>query len=640
LALTTQTRLASGVTVDTLDFIAEHRLEGLSIPTQTASVLAPLRLTVEQTGGKNAARALAREHPEAYWYDEPRQILEVHRILDVHQYQTLLALSEPEQVQQLQRRFRDDMGDALELATRKYTAEEKDFLRRNRPELERALVLGRFFYHHSFIFTSAVALAQDPTVAHASQYGKGLTQGFALLLSVVPEQLRFNSYLLALYASYPLYFFIAITVGRASGLSRWSVVFVAATTLFGFTLSDIETVRLGVGLAPWRHMLDLVVLYALGRFGQRSTPIHFLFLAVAVFAGIYWSQEMGLFIGLSAVGVLVALAVKRQDARGVFPILGLAVIVVVGYLVADPDAQAVTWAVPLGANTPTVPRGFVSVTAGTVTAMLTAWLWLAGRLGSDPKTIGWWCMTGAAVLYIAANGIYVMYYPRPHHLAPALPVLALGTAAGWTLLARSLGDGLTGARVRLAGSSATALVLLVVVGISVLRTAEALGERQIFAVHVTHRWDFPAAQLLSTGDPSLLRASVELIRRTSPQASVDILSPWEAVLLPLAGKGKSGPFVLSFDSLLTDREVLELVEHLLHRGNGTLFVDSRLISGIYELPPLEDAYMQNRLTAAVLRLRAHVMLREVFSRIEKCYQQEEAGPLITAYKRISQDCLP
>jgi hypothetical protein len=119
---------------------------------------------------------------------------------------------------------------------------------------------------------------------------------------------------------------------------------------------------------------------------------------------------------------------------------------------------------------------------------------------------------------------------------------------------------------------------------------------------------------------------------------VDILSPWEVALLPLAGKGKSGPFVLSFDSLVTEAEVLRLRDHLLHGGSGVLFVDTRIMEGAYESPLYPQAYMDDRVYAAMLRIRAHAMLRQVFARVAPCYRLEEKGPLISTYVRVSSAC--
>lgn len=639
LALQTQTRLANGDNRPSLDFIADRQMEGLKIPLPGALSPPPYGLVLAGADAYEKGRELALSFPELYWFNEHTGVLDIHRIGDATQYQTLPFIAPSSAVAGLQRRFRDDMGDALALATRQYSAEEKDFLKRNRPELERALVLGRFFYHHNFIFSAAVARAQDAEAKHGSQYGKGLTQGFAAVLAVVPENVRFNAYLLFLYASYPLYLLLVIAVGRACGLTPWQLHFAVAATIASFLLSEIETVRLGVGLAPWRHLFDVAVLYALWRYGRHPSSSNLTLVAATVFASIYWSLEMGVFIGLSAVGALLALAIQQREVRLLGHFAGLVLVVLASYLVSDPHAQTLAWPVLAGINTPSIPFGLIFGAATFSCALLTAWIWLARRLDGESKALGWWCMAGAVVFYFAASIIYLIFYPRPHHLVPVIPAMALGLAAGWALLTHgNRGDSMS-PRMRLVASGTTAALVLGVAVLALLRTIEVVGENRIFTNHVTHRWEFPAADLKSTADPMLLEQSVAMIRARNPQAVVDIISPWEVVLLPLSGKGKNGPFVVSFDSLLTEREVNLLANHLVQNGNDVLFMDSRLASGLYELPLLEDAYMHNRQLASVLRVRAHATLRKVFTKVQGCYQLEEQGPLISAYRRVTQDCL-
>jgi hypothetical protein len=639
LALPTQ-RIVAGKAVQTnLEFIASRQLEGFQIPEPGRTPQAPLLLElVNSRGAYQAARELVLQFPEFYWFDERSGRFEIHRIGNTSQYQRLLSISSPDGRPSLQRQYHSDMGDALALASRQYTTEEKQFMKLSRPELERALVLGRFYYHHSFIFSAAVAKAHDPEYEHGSQYGKGLTQGFAAVLATIPEQLQFNAYLLLLYASYPLYFLLIIAVARGCGLEGWQRYFVAATTIVSFLLSEIETVRLGVGLAPWRHIFDVMVLYALWRYARRISLENWMLLAVTTFASIYWSREMGLFIGLSALGALVALAIQQRVVRGLWAVMGLALAIVFAWLLSDPHAQSLSWTVLMGFNTPKLPWGFLAMMVVIVVAMLFAWLWLTPRVGSKGNVMGWWSLVGAVVLYTAASGIYIIFYPRPHHFAPVLPSIALGTAAGWALLTRSERALSTLPKIRLLASGTTMALFLALGGLGVLRSFEVMGESRIFSNHVVHRWDFPAARLKSTGNPEMLLKSVAMIRAHATYAAVDILSPWEVVLLPLSGKGKNGPFVVSFDSLLTEREVGLLARHLVRDGKDVLFVDTRLALGQYELPLLEDAYMGDYLRATKSRAQAHTMLRIVFSRVQNCYRLEEVGPLISAYRRVTQNC--
>lgn len=640
LALETQTRMANGDTRPSLSFLADRQMEGLNIPVPGMSLREPFYLALaDNPVNYREARGLTLRFPELYWFNEATRTLEIQRIGDADQYQALLSIAQPSAVADLERRFRDDMGDALALATRQYSADEKDFLKRNRPELKRALVLGRFFYHHSFVFLAAVARAQNPELEHGSQYGKGLTQGLAAVLAVTPENLRFNTYLLLMSVSYPLYLLLLIAVVRACSLTPWQQYFAVAATIASYLLSEIETVRLGVGLAPWRHLFDVVVLYTVWQYGRRSSLTNWTLVAASVFISIYWSREIGLFIGLSAAGALLALAVQQWNVRLLGFFVGLVLVVLASWSVSDPHAQVLYWFVLAGLNTPHTFSLLPFVLAMFSCSLLTAWLWLARRLNGDEKALGWWCMAGTAVFYSAASMVYLIFYPRPHHLTPVIPALAMGLAAGWALFNHgSPGDSI-GHRMRAIASSATMALVMGVAMLALLRTVEVASENRIFTNHVMHRWDFPAAQLKSTADPKLLEQSVAMIQTHNPQTVVDILSPWEVVLLPLSGKGKNGPFVLSIDSLVSSREENQLVDHLVNHGNEIVFMDSRLITGRYELPLLEDAYIHDRVLSSVLRARAHAILRRVLTAIQGCYRLEEQGPVISAYRRVTKACL-
>lgn len=639
LALTSQTIGTDGVVRDNLDFIRRTGLEGMEIPlADSAAAFLRIRLRPE---ARASARTLAIELPELYWFDARRNEFEIQRIDNVVQYQALLALATPADLPALRKRFVADLLSGLEFAGRRYTEEEKEFLRSNRPELERALVLGRFFYHHNFIFSAAVAQAVDPATVTGSQYGKGLTQAFAAVLRMTPEPWRFNAYLLLLYAGYPLYLALVYVCARGCGLRRWPLALVTACTVLSYLMSEIETVRLGVGLAPWRHFLDIAVIYAVFRVVSKRRWQDCLLLLALVSAGIYWSREMGLFIGLAAAGALGITALVQKDRRSLVLVFLLLVAQVAIWKISNPHAQTLMVATLLGVNTPGLPWGFVWATAASIGAMLACWFWLLRALDipkAKGKLLAEWVVVGTVVLYAAASAVYLMYYPRPHHLAPYFPALSVGALLGFDLMLRARGGQRAVILLRRATPALIAAVVACTLFLGVLRATEAFLEHRIFAKHVMHDWRMPAAQLQSTASPRLLEQSVALIRSRSKQAEVDVLSPWDVVLLPLAGRGKNGPFVVSFDSLLTEVEVIRLADHLVLNGGDVIFVDTRLVEGRYELPLLEQAYMKDRVRASVLRLRAHAGLRHVFARIEPCFELVEKGPLISAYRRVSRQC--
>jgi len=639
LGIETRTNSGNSPAIPSVSYINGRKLEGLDIPAIGSQVSRIERFPISGNQVREDARRLVLSNPQLFWFDEAHNLLEVHRIETVSQCKELLRIVDPESSARLRRKFRDDLGDELELATRQYSSEEKDFLQRNRQELGRSLVLGRFFYHHDFIFPVAAARAQDSVAGYGSQYGKGLTQWFSGVISLFREDYRFNAYLLLLYSSYPIYLLVVIGMARACGLRGTPLLLVAFGTIGSYLLTDIETVRLGVGLAPWRHIWDVLVLYSLWRYANRPALSNWMLLAVTILISIYWSRDLGLFVGVAAIGSLVAIATHRSPPRGWAHVLGMALVVSLAWLISDPNAQALLWPILYGVNTPSLPVGFQYAVVGAILPTFAYWLWvITGGMNSQSLSIGWWALIGAALFYVTLSGFYVIYYPRLHHLIPVVPVIVLSIIGGWISIRGSAPDSTSLLTARRVASAAAIMLVIGVIGLATVRYGDLVHEQTIFSNHEVFEWNFPAAHLTSTGDPTQLEKSVSMIRALNPQPTVDILSPMEVVLLPLAGKGKNGPFTVSFDSLLTEREINLLANHLATRGNNVIFVDSRLVSGQYELPLLPDAYLSNLVEASVSRVRAHAMLRQVFSRVERCFVLEEQGPIVSAYRRISDDC--
>lgn len=644
LVLETYTKTESGEAVASTKTLMERGiLGGLHIPSSGYEIPTALTLSLRPSvTHQRAVKALATQNPEYFWYDQEENSIEIHRLANLEHYQKLASAVLPSELARLQERYRSDLRDLEKWTSRQPTIADKQLLKLNSEELERSLVLGRFFYHHSFIFGPVVARAQDPGSLHGSQYGRGLTDFFAVVVRAVPDNVRFNAYLLLLYASYPIYFILILLIARGVDLNAKQIFFVGAISLASFNISELETIRLGVGLAPWRHLFDVLVLGAIYLYARKPTIGNLILIFGLVLWSIYWSKEMGIFIGLSVVAGLLGLSIILRRASIVLASCLLGILLIVTMQFSDPKAQTIVDFIFSGANTPSLPKGLIEFAVAVVCTGFAIWL-AAGRAlrikGTTDYAMGWWCTAGAALFYFAASLVYLIYYPRPHHLAPIIPTAVLGLLCGWRLMRERIGhaDGIGPVAERFGDLAAVGCVVLMI-ALGLIRMLELRGEQDIFKNHVNFEWNFPAARLESTADPEPLLQAVDLIRRHNPKSNVDILSPMEVVLLPMAGKGKSGPFTLSFDSLLTDREVNTLVRHLRTQSNQMLFVDSRLVNGLYELPIGQETFLGRYHAASVYRLRAHSTLRLVFSRVRGCFELVEQGPLISAWRRKTEVC--
>lgn len=633
LALPEETVLESGTPIDNINFINARSFEGLVIPDprlkQTGLPASSIEISLPQGIDRSVIESLERESPERFWYDRTNAQLEIHGPLKWDEFRYLSLFVQGADIKRLATKFATDSVTDRVLASKKYGNEELAFLGANKPELERQLVLGRFFYHHVFLFLPSLAGVLDGVVIFASQYGRGLTILFAEVLKLTPENLRFNGYLALLYLGYPLYLAILLLVATRLGLSRWGVIFVGAIALVGYITSDIETIRLGVGLVPWRHFFDVVVLFCLYLYARRPALVTGLMLVAITGFSVYWSREMGFFLAIAVnFGLVVHTAISRQIRQWL--LVGACVFAsMLGYWLGDPKAPTHPDAALLGINTPTLAAGFIPLLAGA--ALLAGAIWWIRRPSNQPQAgtkHADWVFLGGSLAYIAICGIYLLWYPRPHHLAPVMPVIGLAMAVAYRYYFHHAK--VSGIKV---AATSIVLVLCALILLGALRSLELRQEARIFRSHVVHEWNLPNGRITSTGQPELIRESVDLIRKHELRSSANILSPWEVVLLPFAGKYKAGPFLVSFDSLFSDKEVKQLAEHLVSSPDRALFVDSRIIHGQYESPLSEHAYMENRIFASTLRVDAHATLRVVFEAVRPCYDLAEEGRLISVYMR-------
>ena len=632
LALPEETILSNGQHVDNISYINKNNFEGLYIPDPRESLLLPPPFSVEINRNADTLiiKRLQGKAPERYWYNQNSGRLEIHGPMSDEDYRTLLFVVSENEKKLLNEKYVADKVSSLNLSNRRYHKEELEFFQMNREELERKLVLGRFFYHHVFLFGPVLSGILDSKVTSASQYGRGLTEFFSLIIKFSPENIRFNNYLTLLYLGYPLYLCILVLIAVGMGLGRWPVMFVCSIALIGFLNSNIETVRLGVGLVPWRHLFDVIALYCLFIYVRKPSAISGLFLTAITGLSLYWSREMGLFLAIAVMFGIVLNAIISRSKREWIQAGALILIALICYRMGNPNARVHATAALLGINTPPLPLGFVQLLAGL--QLIVGAAWWSRRPTTISKDIAQytdWIFLGSALVYIAFCGVYVLWYPRAHHLAPAVPVIGLALGIAYRQYFSKVEEN----DPKVAGTI-VALTLLTLTSLGSLRLFELIrDEERVFHNHVVHNWSLPNGQITSTGQPALINESIELIRKYGEQTSANFLSPWEIVLLPFAGKYQAGPYMVSFDSLLSSEEVKISAEQIVTSPDRMLFVDTRIIRGQYELPLSENAYMQNRIQASIGRLGSHAELRKVFELVRPCYELVEAAQLISVYKR-------
>lgn len=636
LALPETTVLPSGKQIDNIAYINDRKIEGLYIPDRRIPDRTPPKLVFplgpEVSEQLPIISAFVEAYPERFYFDAARRTMEVHGYIEEPHYRFLLPLlANDSERKRLTERVAADAVYLARLKSQRYSDEEGAFLRLNRAELERQLVLGRYFYHHMYLFSPALARAYLGADAPASQYGVGFTSVLAAVIKAVPQSAQFNAYLVSLYSSYFLYAALVLLVAYLVQIRGWSLAFVGAFVLGSTLLSEIETVRLGVGLAPWRHMFDVVALWLLYRYYSRDDRVAGIGAVLLSGFAIYWSREMGLFLSLAITFALLVSAVVKQRRADWYWIAAMVTVAGAAWRLGDPRTHVDSLATLYGVNTPTLPPGFVTLLA--LAIMIGIGIWLLVQPPKEARD-NWrltadWLLVGSIAAYTAVNGVYLLWYPRAHHLAPFLPTIGIALVLVYRLfLARQQRT------VAPVGPVLTMMIFGLVAALGLARLAEVATERKIFATHVNYQWDFPHGRMTSTGNPELLHEAVQLLRTHEAEVAVNILSPWEVVLLPMAGKAKSGPLLVTYASLLNEAQAQQVARDFLTAKSPVLFVDTAIMDGDYEWPLAEGSLMEfDRGYASYLRSQSHAWLRPVFEQIRSCYVLQVRGSLLSVYRR-------
>lgn len=632
LTLPSKTILADGRMVDTIDYLNAHQLESMYVadPRRPApdADRTVLFLNHPSTFVSDTVRAYVQEHLARVWFDPLSDQVEIHGGVHIKDFLFFENLIRPADLPALRTGLLRYLSQAVAFKVRTFTSEERDFLVRNTLELERQLVLGRFYFHQAYVFGPALGRVLNHAFDRFSQYGRGFTEALAFVLSHVPRGLRFNAYLAFIYLSYALYAALVWLIAVRLGLTPGQRVFALAVLLFAYLAPTISDTRLGVGLSPWRHPFDIFVLVLMQRFAPRPSAILGVILAVTIGVATYWSRETGLFLGVAVLGYLVLQFVLAPRARASIAasVVIVAVAVALGWHFGNPNAQIDSLAMFVGVNTPFIADGVVPFLALVVLGLACGWWLLRPREDAPPRQYGDWAFIGTALAYVAASDIYYLWYPSLNHIANLSGVLALGLPVAYRLFQDQYG------REAVPAQTVTIAILMMISLMGVRRWQEIRQELQTFASHPTHQWVMPEGRIASTADPTLLTETFDQIRHYDVARSINILSPWE-VVAPLAGRYEAGPFAVNYAALAYPSDVRTLVNYLLADANPILFVDSALVRGEYQgimrdypsLPYLADAEKS--------RVGAIVMLRRVFMALSSCYEQIDKGPLLDVYRR-------
>ncbi|MDB5899899.1 MAG: hypothetical protein JWP41_3501 [Ramlibacter sp.] len=435
--------------------------------------------------------------------------------------------------------------------TASFSAETQEYYLKNKQELRAQTELGRFFFHHAYLYLPVLHLfnaergAGADTAKLPMQYGTGLSQTFAKVLEWTGSA-SFQHYFTLYWVGPGLYAVLTalavfVITGRVN-LALAACAFVIALLPFQTT----EALRMAPGFNPWRHLPDLACFVAVAINTRRPGLASALLRAAALGLMFWWNREFGLFM-LAASGawhVMSAIQRGRVSPIGGW-LLELAAAGLVFVLGDSGPASALTFYNLIGVGAPITNWSQVQLYAVLWLLLLgwVAWMRFARNAVNSPKQAAELDVAGVGICYAACATVYGLWNPSPQHfsvvwICAAVPLAALldWSIDRWHGLLEVPPDW---TRRYLTIALCTYAVLASVT--AMWRTEQQFST--LFTQHKAHEWRLPGLVGVSTGDSAPLVESLALIEKVQPAGGVVLLSRFDVLLLTASQRGSRLPFV-------------------------------------------------------------------------------------------------
>ncbi len=538
------------------------------------------------------------------------------------------------------RRMKDGVG-AAELHKKKferhyYTAQEAEFIEKNRFEIHWQTLNRWVLSHHNFMFGPANDLRLGRPIKEIhSQYGFLNPWWLVTVANALDGEFTYHRFVQLWYVGYYLFFVAFVLTCWFIFRDVFSVALGLVLTSGFMLLPGFNLIMLGVGANPMRRMLELPVICCLWMALRAKgwwRLAGWILASVLALAQMFVNREFGLPICLALVGcgtglVLIYTEGTRRIRSLVAVSLGL-LAALACYVLADFGAAGQSGYYLRGVlafPVRNIHMLLVLAFEGLAVVCLAAY-WSRSKRSFSPLAL----MALFLLLYGSMALSYYIVMSTKAHLWPTSSIFVL---LGICLF--KLGFDRDGWR----RWQSLALTVLIVVGL--VFDATALGKyflerrsfNKIFTNHVTHIWDFPKMRAESTMDPAPFREAVDLIKRYNKGPGVHIISKYDMILPFLAGRYSAMPWHILSEFMITQKETAKAIDAIRQARPEILFVDSDIDRPyrsdiIPNVGPL--GYLHNESRWRVQRLE---LLQQVFRAVAGDYEPIERSDLITAWRR-------
>jgi len=565
-------------------------------------------------------------------YSPPLQGLVIHGVMTLDERAELTAIVDHPYVAGIMSLYHQSRDRLERLRNRTYTAEELEFLSKNRLEMRWQILNRWVIHHHNYVLGPVNEYALGKPLQDINmQYGVFSIVLMKYLLEKTGG-ISYENYFQKWYVFWPIYYALFVAVAFLVLGDVYYVAFVCVLA-FGFINKiDYQHLLLAPGLNPIRHFLD-----------------------VPVIACLYLYFTNGRWLPLGVGVVLGLLSVLNNQQFGLF-LIGALFVTLLAKFFLDKAAQSVS---DIAWGTMALLAGGVIVLSVNLGKNDMASYFFEGFLGNMIDPIKLFLMMlaisacyavimkmenskpelryTALFLLVYAQGmlIYYIWGGDEKHLLNIASIPIFGAAVFLKLVIDY-----TSARrfQKVVVACLTAIVVLKIYVPGLVSYYKARHEyTHLFSNHKIYDWKLETAHFRSTMNPFYFTDSIFLIHEYEPsENAIHLISKYDDLVPFLAGRYSAMPFFDLQWFLLSPKEVALSVERIKKNKPQYLFVDTdieRDFNGEILLGGLQSIGFPGE--ESLHRVQRLHLLQEVFRAVKKDYVPVKEGVLLTVYKRTA-----
>jgi len=514
----------------------------------------------------------------------------------------------------------------------------KEFIKKNSIERGGQSQLGRFFYHHAYLYLPALERVLFPRDRITpAQYGEGLTSTIGFLIKSsgsITFQAYYKYFWWGLYTYLILLGLVILWITR----NAWASVLGLSTAVSLVLLISYDALRMAPGFNPVRHFPDLLCFLAIAHDVRRRSLLSGLLRVAAIGTLIWWNREFGLFFLGASMAWLIAEACSAsgQWRKPVTQFVLEAVFAIA--LIANMNSGGVSDLAQynlLGIGAPLTRWRDVFVWLAIWAPLIGCVIWIRffrNQVTFSDRQVILLDIAGIGFVYAALATIYALWNPSPNHSAVIwlCAVIPLTAFILWNVELASRDKIQTHYFIKYVAAMSVFIMAFSAYGSKNSRQPF----EEIFDNHQVMQWTFTGLTGSSTADPKLMLETVALIEKYQPQGRILMISRYDSLLTILTNRLPLLPYV-ELPGAVISREMIEVIAGRVLQSNVPfLFADKDLLDE-REWQIFVDSE-GNADSGAAHRAASLAALGQVFHKIAHCFTPGEAQGVLRVWYRTCE----